>query len=187
MKLLAEISPSDIEKISPSELYELYNTLNREDTIEFLKKLEYDIKLFKDDLDFLDSRNEVKMSNQKDRGKEHDEIFYKGNIVVWLFGNEYSVYEVVKAYEELYIISDLMGRQMEIDPRVVRNGGYKEAKDDLFLWYFEILEKNEIKIYPKKMTYNQMMEECRRYDIHLIKPLYSLGYTYNCNREDFKG
>lgn len=78
MKLLAEISPSDIEKISPSELYELYNTLNREDTIEFLKKLEYDIKLFKDDLDFLDSRNEVKMSNQKDRGKEHDEIFYKG-------------------------------------------------------------------------------------------------------------
>lgn len=63
---------------------------------------------------------------------------------------------------------------------------YKEAKDDLFLWYFEILEKNEIKIYPKKMTYNQMMEECKKNDIYIIKPLYSLGYTYNNNREDFK-
>ncbi|EAH8281506.1 hypothetical protein FCO42_09365 [Campylobacter jejuni] len=63
---------------------------------------------------------------------------------------------------------------------------YKEAKDDLFLWYFEILEKNEIKIYPKKMTYNQMLEECKKNDIYIIKPLYSLGYTYNNNREDFK-
>ena len=85
MKLLAEISPSDSEKISPSELYELYNTLNREDTIEFLKKLEYDIKLFKDDLDFLDSHNGVKMSNQKDRNKEHDEIFYKAHLMRFAF------------------------------------------------------------------------------------------------------
>lgn len=45
---------------------------------------------------------------------------------------------------------------------------------------------NEIKIYPKKMTYNQMMEECKKNDIYIIKPLYSLGYTYNNNREDFK-
>lgn len=39
---------------------------------------------------------------------------------------------------------------------------------------------------PKKMTYNQMMEECKKNDIYIIKPLYSLGYTYNNNREDFK-
>ncbi|EJI2247771.1 hypothetical protein N5399_000997 [Campylobacter coli] len=94
--------------------------------------------------------------------------------------------EVMKAYEESYIISDLMGRQIEIDPRVAMNGGYKDAKDDLFLWYFEVMENEEIKIYPKKLTYNQMLEECKKNDIYIIKPLYSLGYTYNNNREDFK-
>ncbi|EJJ9656883.1 hypothetical protein NKG08_001509 [Campylobacter coli] len=69
--------------------------------------------------------------------------------------------------EESYIISDY-------------------AKDDLFLWYFEVMENEEIKIYPKKLTYNQMLEECKKNDIYIIKPLYSLGYTYNNNREDFK-
>lgn len=122
----------------------------------------------------------------KDDEAEENDIFFKGNMIVWLFGNYYSVYEVVKAYEESYIISDLMGRQIEIDPRVAMNGGYKDAKDDLFLWYFEVMENEEIKIYPKKLTYNQMLEECKKNDIYIIKPLYSLGYTYNNNREDFK-
>lgn len=117
---------------------------------------------------------------------EVGEIFFKGNTIVWLFGNEYSVYEVVKDYEKLYVLSDLMERQLEIDPRVANNGGYKDAKDDLFLWYFEILEKNEIKIYPKKLTYKQMIDVCKKDNIHIIKPLYSLGFTYNSNREDFK-
>ncbi|EOV7677248.1 hypothetical protein ACORGP_001802 [Campylobacter coli] len=75
-----------------------------------------------------------------------------------------------------------MGRQIEIDPRVAMNGGYKDAKDDLFLWYFEVMENEEIKIYPKKLTYNQMLEECKKNDIYIIKPLYSLGYTYNNNK-----
>ncbi|AVS38051.1 TPA: YopX family protein [Campylobacter coli] len=122
----------------------------------------------------------------KDDEAEENDIFFKGNMIVWLFGNYYSVYEVVKAYEESYIISDLMGRQIEIDHRVAMNGGYKDAKDDLFLWYFEVMENEEIKIYPKKLTYNQMLEECKKNDIYIIKPLYSLGYTYNNNREDFK-
>lgn len=82
------------------------------------------------------------------------------------------VYKLVGENENLYL--------------KMTDSRYKEAKDDLFLWYFEILEKNEIKIYPKKMTYNQMMEECKKNDIYIIKPLYSLGYTYNNNREDFK-
>ncbi|ENT5782770.1 YopX family protein [Campylobacter coli] len=30
------------------------------------------------------------------------------------------------------------------------------------------------------------VEECKKNDIYIIKPLYSLGYTYNNNREDFK-
>lgn len=122
----------------------------------------------------------------KDDEAEENDIFFKGNMIVWLFGNYYSVYEVVKAYEKSYIISDLMGRQIEIDPRVAMNGGYKDAKDDLFLWYFEVMENEEIKIYPKKLTYNQMLEECKKNDIYIIKPLYSLGYTYNNNRGDFK-
>ncbi|MBF7059656.1 hypothetical protein IY972_01850 [Campylobacter volucris] len=103
-----------------------------------------------------------------------------------MFGSDHSVYEVIKVYEESYIISDLIGRQIEIDPCKAEKGGYKDSKDDLFLWYFEVLDKNEVKIYPKKLTYNQMVEECKKYDMHLIKPLYSLGYTLNCNKEDFK-
>lgn len=117
---------------------------------------------------------------------KYKDIMYKGNMVIWICGNEFSVYEVVKAYEEMYVLSDLMGRQLEIDPRLARYGGYKDAKDDSFLWYFEVLDKDEIKIYPKKLTYKQMKKECKKYDIHLIKPLYSLGYTLNVNRKDFK-
>ncbi|EAJ9411643.1 hypothetical protein FAD72_07445 [Campylobacter coli] len=56
----------------------------------------------------------------KDDEAEENDIFFKGNMIVWLFGNDYSVYEVVKAYEESYIISDLMGRQIEIEPRVAK-------------------------------------------------------------------
>lgn len=117
---------------------------------------------------------------------EPEEIFSKGDTVVWLHGNEYSVYEVVKVCEELYILSDLMGRQIEINPQVAKAGGYKDAKDDSFLWYFEVLKENEVQIYPKKLTYKQMIEVCKSDGMSLIKPLYSLGFTYNSNREDFK-
>lgn len=116
------------------------------------------------------------------------DIFYKGNIVVWLFGSDYSVYEVVKDYEEMYILSDLVGNQIKVNPRVVKNGGYKDADDDLFLWFWEIFDfaDNEIKIYPKKLNYNQITEEAKEKNIKVLRALHSLGYTLNGNKEDYK-
>lgn len=117
-----------------------------------------------------------------------ENIFYKGNIVVWLFGSEYSVYEVVKDYEEMYIVSDIIGNQTEVNPRVVKNGGYKDADDDLFLWFWEVYDFNddEIKIYPKKLNYNQMLEASKKENIKILRALHSLGYTLNGNRKDYK-
>lgn len=114
------------------------------------------------------------------------DIFYKGNIVVWLFGSKYSVYEVVKDYEEMYVVADIIGNQTEVNPRVVKNGGgYKDADDDLFLWFWEVYDFNddEIKIYPKKLNYNQMLDVSKKENIKIIRALYSLGYTLNGIRE----
>lgn len=115
-----------------------------------------------------------------------EDIFYKGNTIVWLFGNDHSVYEVVEVYEEVYILEDLLGNQIQIEPRIYE--GYRDADDDLFLWFWEVFDfnDNEIKIYPKKLNYNQMLEASKKDNVKILRALHSLGYTLNGNKEDYK-
>ncbi|EIV6476761.1 hypothetical protein ACP0SG_07610 [Campylobacter lari] len=208
-----DIEPSDFEEFDVEDVVWFYEALSKDEQNEFLyqiKKEEEPIDRIKELFEMLNNNEAIELLNElnsnfksdkewqeivkninnniieRENDNKTNEIFHKGNFVVWLFGSDYSVYEVIKDYEESYVISDLIGRQIEIDPHKAEKGGYKDSKDDLFLWYFEVLDKNEVKIYPKKLTYNQMVEECKKYDMHLIKPLYSLGYTLNCNKEDFK-